>query len=389
MDGSAVPRRGRSAPAAFTVVGAGVIGLLTAHELADRGYPVTVLATEGRPGAYTGSTSSIAAAQFLPWVPPAHLESMRDGLQNLESIVSCGREFYGDLARRPGETGVMAVGNVELVGRDSWPAGLAASMRVTETRLDAPIELPSGGGPPVTVTERYCFDTFSIDAVKALAYLAHDAARKGVEFRRRTVTADDLRELPGVVVAATGDGAQRLTGDPDLEHFKGHVVTLRPHRGYLPDQILGADDLVVVPHENGTVRIGAPYYAPAGRSVPQRREAQDLLRRLPILLERVAHLAAGLRPDLLRHCDILYHSAGNRVGFRSGDIRIEVDSERPNVLHANGFIGVGWSVGPSYARIVADQALALHKEFAHAAPVYPAPVATSGSRRMPVSRLAE
>lgn len=343
----------------FTIIGAGVIGLLTAHVLRDRGCHVTIIAREGRPDAYTYSTSSVAVAQFLPWLPESHEATMLDSLGDLTTLVDSGRNFYSTLAIHPDITGVMPIRNVELVGAKGWLTGLPEAMRAERTTLD-PIVFPGPAGWIYEVDTCYTFDTFSIDTVRALHHLANDAARKGVAFRKRTVTMPELRELPGVVIVAAGDGAQQLTGDAEIEHFKGHTITIRPEPGYLPREALSAHDLIVMPRHDGTVRLGAPY-CPSASSVPESEEAAELTDRIRQLIAKTSHLVDGLRPDLLDHAEVLYHSAAHRVSFTTGNVRVRPDLRSPHILHANGFLGIGWSIGPAYAETIADHAMALTK----------------------------
>lgn len=345
----------------FTVVGAGVIGLLTARELARRGHRVRILAKEGRPGAYTSSTSAAAVGQFLPWLPEGHENDLpTEAVGGMDSLVDCGRKLYGEMAHNSRLTGVSAVRNVELLTeRGDWPAGLPAAMLVEATPLASPIGVPgpAESGSDLMVTRQYVFDTYSINTPKTLRFLASEAALGGVEFQRKDISPDELADIGGVVINAAGDGIKALTSQPGISYFKGHSITIKPERGYLPQQALSVDDLIIMPREDGTVIIGAPYYPPQGSTpIPQKNEAAELVRRIDLLCTRAHHLVAGLRPDLMARSKVLYHTAGYRVSFDETGIYVGPDSLARNVLHANGFIGIGWSAGPAYAKHIADQA---------------------------------
>jgi len=82
----------------FTVIGSGIIGLLSAHELARQGHKVKVISTEGQPDGTRGSTSVVAGAQFLPWLPDAHRESLTGDFDYREATET-PRAFYAELAK--------------------------------------------------------------------------------------------------------------------------------------------------------------------------------------------------------------------------------------------------------------------------------------------------
>jgi glycine/D-amino acid oxidase-like deaminating enzyme len=336
-----------------TVIGAGVIGLLTAHELADRGYRVAVVSKEGKPDERSMSASAAAVAQFLPWMPGKNCGEMHDVLSDLSSVVQTGKQFYTHLAQDPHKTGVMVVPNVELAGPKDWPSELAEAMSAEVTELEHTIELPGQHDETYLAEVEYRFDTFSFNTGKTLEYLADTAAAKGVRFHKRTMRSlREAAELDGVVIDASGDGARELTGNNDIEYIKGHCITLRPEDGYLPNEILSAFDLIMLPREDGTIRVGAP-----------RGEASDLLDRLAMFFHKAADRVHGLRPDLLDHCEILGPVSGYRVRHRSGGIWIDRNPVFPNILHANGFYCLGWSVGPAYAKHIADAAAAMAEPF--------------------------
>lgn len=345
----------------FTVLGSGVIGLLTAHELAEAGHRVKVISREGMPTMGTDSTSAIAIGQFLPFLPEGHTDTITgsDMAEDLKSVVEESRSYYDRLAKNPHETGVLGLRNLELVGESlTWPAGLAEAMHVTETELTPPIELTDTNGGLVTESQVYEFDTFSINARKTLAWLAEEARRKGISFDRQNLTPEDLNQLDGVIVNATGIGAKQLTGDQDIQHFKGHTFVLRPRtKEDYPTKAMSVDDLVIMPREDGTVIAGALYIESPDRAMPLESEAEELMRRLTELAEKTRHMIDGLRPTLFTAGESLVHSAGYRLVLESGGIRVAPDDRIRNLLHAYGFSGIGWSVGPVYAKKIAKQAL--------------------------------
>ena len=347
--------------ASFTVLGAGVIGLMTANELASQGHQVNVIAREGQPSMDTDSTSSNAIGQFLPFLPEDHASTVMQGeiIDELDKIVGVSREFYSRLATNPEETGVMPLRNIELVSDElGWPTGLAEAMNVESRVLRPEITLKGHEDRPLVVTEEYVFDTFSINARKAVAYLANLAKEKGVVFQNGSVKPEDLERLKGIVINSTGLGALELTGDQDIRHYKGHTFVIRPGKGRkAPTEAISVDDLIIMPREDGTVIAGALYLENPSRPVPEEKEATELLDRLTDMADKTAHLVDGLEPELFSKGDILVHSSGYRVVIDTGGVRVVPDKRLEHVLHAYGFSGIGWSVGPSFARKIADQAV--------------------------------
>ena len=347
----------------FSIVGSGVIGLLTAHELADQGHSVTVYSHEGQPTPNTDSTSAIAIGQFLPWLPEEHAKTVLGNLgRDIGEVVDESRTFFAELAKNPAETGVISIRNVELIN-DSlpWPEGLPAAMRVEEKPLQQAIGLTDPKGETVEYDKELDFDTFSINTRKTLTWLAATAAAKGVRFEQQHISPEQLHELDGVIINASGMGAKELTRSEDIHHYKGHTILLRPQPGQkVPTEAISVDDLIIMPREDGTVIAGALYRNNPNRPVPERDEAEELLNRLTELAERTGHMVDGLDKSLFEESNILLHSAGYRVVVEPSGIRVAPDEKTEHLLHAYGFSGIGWSVGPVFAKKIAAQAVEIH-----------------------------
>lgn len=353
--------------ARFTVIGSGVIGLLTAHALAEQGHDVTVLSREGKPSMGTDSTSAIAIGQFLPWVPEEHAEALLGDL-SLGEVTEVSRSFYEELAHNPHETGVMPVRNIEFVRSDiPWPAGLPEAMEATEQHLDEPVKFMDPSGDEVEFDTKLSFDTYSINTRKTVAYLADEAEKRGVKFEQRHISFDELEGLEGIVINASGMGAGKLDPSQIVKEYKGHTFILRPQEGHqAPTEALSVEDLIIVPREDGTVVCGALYIENPERPVPEEQEAQELLSRLGHLVGEADGHIAGLATDLLDNAVIVSHSAGYRVEVEGGGMRVQPDEVNSKLLHAYGFGGLGWSVGPHFAQKIAGMAQDMHKQLKEA-----------------------
>lgn len=347
----------------YSIIGSGVIGLLVAHELAQQQHNVRVYSHEGKPDADSSSTSINAIGQFLPWLPVSHAAGIMAEL-DLREIVSVSAAYYEKLAQNPHVTGVMAVENVELLATGaSWPADLPRAMQVRETRLDKPVMFPEPDGTELPMDISYHFDTYSINARRTIAYLAEQAELAGVSFERRSLKPEDIENLNGVIVNAAGTGAHEFDPSQEVANYKGHTIVLQPNDpASMPRQAISAEDLILMPREDGTIVCGALYRENPERPVPLEDEATELLGRLDKMIRATAGLVDGLQENLLDNCEILVHSAGYRVEASDGGIRIAPDESNSRLLHAYGFSGIGWSVGPHLAERIARQARVLHKQ---------------------------
>lgn len=347
--------------AQFTVIGSGVIGLLTAHALAKQGHNVTVLSSEGKPTLNTDSTSAVAIGQFLPWVPEAHADSLLGDL-SIGEVTEVSRGFYAELAQNPHETGVMPVRNIELVSSSSpWPAGLPEAMGASAEKLAEPINFPDPTGAEVPFDGTLTFDTFSINARKTVSYLAERAAQSGVKFEQRTLSAEELEGLEGIIINATGMGAGKFDRLQIVNQFKGHTFVVKPKEGHkLPREGFSIEDLIMLPREDGTAVCGALYIENPDRPIPEEKEAEELFDRLGQIFHKAAGLVDGLEPDFLDNVDILVHQAGYRVEVEGVGIRVAPDEANERLLHAYGFGGLGWSVGPHFAQKIATMAKGMH-----------------------------
>lgn len=347
----------------YTIVGSGVIGLMVAHELASEGHDVTVLSREGMPHAQSDLTSANAIGQFVPWVPEEHAENVLGGVK-LGEVTDFSRKFYEDLAAKPHETGVMPVHNKEIVdSKKHWSKDLQEAMRIEQEDLDEPILFPEPNGTTTPMDTLISFDTFSINTRKTLAYLAQRSANAGVKFTQRDLRHEDLAELDGIIINASGIGARDL--DPSrkeiIKEYKGHTFVIKPPEGKMPIEALSVEDLIFVPREDGTVVCGALYRENPERPLPEEDEAKELLERLGNVIEACAPLVEGLDPDLLEKSEVLLHSAGYRIEADGQGIVVAPDEKHQRLLHAYGFGGIGWSVGPHFAKKIAAEAKKLHE----------------------------
>ena len=269
-----------------SIVGAGVMGMSIAHELAVRGgYDVTIVAEQDA----LASVSSVAAAV---WFPYQSGES-----PSLVHWLRRARERFEDLAAADPTAGVdVREGTLveRVAGAQRW--WLDAIPRWREASAE---ELPSGALSgvraivPVISTAHY------------MAWLRRKCEGLGVKFVEGTVVS--LDELAGqtaadVVVVAAGIASGALLGDDTVFPIRGQIVRLANPglTNWTVDDDFPGGLTYVVPRRTDIVCGGV---AEAGswdvEISPETEEA--ILRRATSLVPELAGLpvvsrAAGLRP---------------------------------------------------------------------------------------------
>ncbi|HYD27203.1 FAD-dependent oxidoreductase [Brevundimonas sp.] len=308
------------------VIGAGVLGLCSAAELAGRGHAVTVI----DPG---GPNASSAAAGMLA---PA-LECLSDdSTPERAALLKRARDLWPTFAEAHGLT--LHRDGVDWRGSDI-PAAIArlAAMgfeaRATRAGLTSPedwrVEVAAGlkalaRAPGVTVIR------------SSVARLSADARRWRVE------SSDGRTWFAASVVLATGVAAP-ISGLPD--RVAAVVGAIEPWRGQLspvsappPPRALRTSGLYVVPAAGGVV-MGAT----------MERGRRDIV---PDMEEAAARVAAGLA---------LLGAEGEagppRVGIRGATpdgLPLAGAAEEPGLHLALAPFRNGWLLGPLVAAIVAD-----------------------------------
>ena len=308
------------------VIGAGVLGLCTAAELAARGHAVTVI-DPGGPNA-----SSIAAGMIAP-----ALESLLEDLvAEHAALMKRARDLWAAFAQTHG---------LKLLreGAD-WrgPDAEAAVARLQALGFDARLN-PSG----LTTSEDWRIEV--APALKALARMPGLAVVRGQvvrltgDARRWRVEAGDGRVwFSPTVVLATGVG-EPIAALPDS--VAAAVAAITPIRGQLtvvttasPPRVVRGPGVYAAPCEGGVV-IGATME-------PGRRDLE------PDPVEAARQVAAGLA--LL---GVTGEVGPTRVGIRGATadgLPLAGPSGEPGLHLALAPRRNGWLMGPLVAQIVAD-----------------------------------
>jgi len=308
------------------VIGAGVLGLCVATELAGRGHAVTVI-DPGGPNA-----SSIAAGMIAP------------ALESLLEAVSAERAALLKRARDLWPAFAEAHGPRLLREGADWrgPEAAAALDRLHALDFDGRAD-----GDGLTTADDWRIEV--APALKALArtpgltVVRGQVVRLAGDARRWRVQLDDGRVwFSPTVVLATGAGAP-IAGLPDA--LAARVAAITPIRGQLtfvaaeiPPRAIRGGGVYVAPCEGGVV-IGATME-------PGRRDLE------PDPIEAARQVSAGLG---------LLNAPGEpgptRVGIRGATadgLPLAGFSGEPGLYLALAPRRNGWLLGPLVGRVVAD-----------------------------------
>ncbi len=208
------------------VLGAGVVGLVTARELAGRGYRVTLYAQR----AARETTSVLAGALWLP--VGIEFGSTPDELRRKQRILSRARTAFGELDAD--RYGIEEIEVYEPAGSSTEEGLFEAGLIEEPVLIDAfPFASPTPAGR--------MFTTAYIHTPRFLDAMVEDLGRMGIEIvARRFASAGELQSLEEpVLVNCLALGSRELFNDGRMYAARGVLVHLTPqdlgycvHDGY-------------------------------------------------------------------------------------------------------------------------------------------------------------
>ncbi len=326
----------------ITVIGAGVIGLSCAYELAEAGHEVTVIADHG-PG---DTVSALAGALWFPYHAAGTEQVVERSLRRFVELAALGDtgadtatdDFTDDVPPVQMRTGVLHE-RLDTPDR-SWVAPLV------EVLGDDAVQPVDGGVRatlPMIMTSRY------------LAWLMDSCRMNGVAFQWRTVAS--LEELTGttdaVVIAGGLRGGDLLGGDDAVAPVRGQLMLVANGDGgedgpLLTDWVVDSDDpahmTYVFPREDEIV-VGGTSEPGSWDETPDQATAEAILARAEALVPELTELP------------IIGHGAGLRPARET--VRIEhVDGHDLPVIAAYGHGGAGvtlsWGTAERVVELVGE-----------------------------------
>lgn len=321
-------------PGRVAIVGAGVIGLSVALELAPLGYEITIF--HDRPLLET--TSTIAAGLIEPVAPPEAPDARQ---VVLDAFGYSFRSFAATVRSQPRE--VVMLRRItgyrrEAVEPPDW-ADVVDAYHLIDGR-----ELPSPFGWGET------FISFVVDPRAWVSWRAAQLTTAGVEFVHRHL--ESPTALVGdfdVIVNATGLYAADFVSDTGLYRTNGHVLTVpRPldfHEAIFdwdyPHDVVVFRYAIARAHEvvlGGTLE-DVPY--DAGEPALEEEIAQTIYDSVGELVPALADLPI----ETYKAC-----SRPSRAAPRLGVERIG----NTVLVHCYGTGGSGWTLGPGLARFAVE-----------------------------------
>jgi glycine/D-amino acid oxidase-like deaminating enzyme len=315
------------------VMGAGVLGLSAAWELARRGLSVAVVeAAHPGAGASGGLVGALAPHAPEGWTPTKALQ--------LEALLAA-EGFWAQVAAVGGvDPGFARVGRLQPIpdaaalaraearvaaARALW--GGRADMRLIRTAEVAGWRLPGDWALHDTLTAR-------IAPRRALVALAAALGAQGVAVANGTAPPAGA----AAVVWATGAAGLAAAGLGGPE--KGQAALLALDRRGAP--VVTAPGLYVVPHADGTVAVGSTSERDATDPIPDGR--------LDALLAR----ARALLPDLAA-APVIARWAGLRPRAATRQPVLGPWPGRPGHWLLNGGFKTGFALAPLLAALLADR----------------------------------
>lgn len=315
-----------------TIVGAGVLGLWQAFELARRGFPVTV--REAATADHAGASSRYAGAMLAPYCEAEAAEPIVEqlGLAAIERWIAA----YPGVSR----SGTLVVA----AARDHGELSRFARM----TRGHHTIDEPALRALEPDLADRFARGLYypaeaHLAPRPALAFLAGEIERLGGEIRYGAPVAEPLH-----MAAAAGEAVIDCRGLA----ARGALPTLRGVRGemaivHAPDVSLGRPvrllhprfSLYVVPWGERRYMIGATVIESEDTSPVTVRSALELL-----------GTAFALHPGFAEAA-VIELGAGIRPAFPDNVPRVVADGR---VIRVNGAYRHGFLLAPALAEAVAD-----------------------------------
>ncbi len=339
---------------AICVVGGGIIGLLTAYELARASQSVVVLdrGALGRESSWAGGG---ILSPLYPWRYP----------EPVTQLASWGQAYYPKLTRALRDAGTVdpewtPSGMLTLSPPDADRAIKWGELHGTSLQLVAGADL-NRLVPGLAVEEHGLWDpsVAQVRNPRLLAALQQVLKQMGVEIRENALVegfvteGGRLRALKTArgelhveqCVIAAGAWASELLRPTGLllpvHPVRGQMLLLRAQPGLLTHIVL-KDGRYLIPRRDGRVLVGSTV-----EEVGFDRSTTDVAR------QELLAAATGLMPELGR-CEVERHWAGLRPGSPEGVPYIGEHPEIRGLFVSTGHYRNGIVLGPASAHLVVD-----------------------------------
>ena len=325
-----------------SIIGGGVMGLMSAWRLAQVGYRITVYERHrcgaGASGAALGSLVPYPPhreGEEIPTLQRATLKKYPTFIQELEEASGhlCG---YRPLPRLM----LCMLSNHRQRAEKCRTLEPGVFEELPEQELEN--LLPGANFPPFGAF--ICRDTAVVDTSKTILALKQACLKSGVTVLENTLVEDVSPLLKeGKVLLVAGAWSEELC--PQLsalcpvDPVRGQVLRAR-YRGEL-NHMIRAGKLYIQPEEEGTILIGSTKEKVGLKSLPVKENFESLFAEAQAVLPR------------LKHDDVVATWSGLRPTSTTGSFFIGPVPEVTNLYAAVGFGGIGWCLAPWAGKEVA------------------------------------
>ena len=344
------------------IIGAGIMGLFTARELAQAGMKVCVLdqSAVGRESSWAGGG---ILSPLYPWRYPEPVQHLARWSQQAypELVETLLTDTGIDPERR--ESGLLVLGDSELVEAKAWAETYTTSMDILDNAQLRSLAPALAKKLADSVEQSLWFEQIGqVRNPSLLKALTKDVLQRGVEIREQT-RVDSLLiyegKIQGVdtssgkievdkVVACSGAWTHDLLQVTDLkvnvQPVKGQMLMYKASPELLKQIILNGDRYVI-PRRDGRILIGSTLEH-TGFDKSTSQQANDDLQ----------HAAKQIIPALADY-PIERHWAGLRPGTVDGIPYIYADKKVDGLFVNSGHFRNGVVLAPASARLTADLVL--------------------------------
>lgn len=344
------------------IIGAGIMGLLTARELAKAGLKVCVLdqSAVGRESSWAGGG---ILSPLYPWRYAKPVQRLAQWSQQYypELVASLYSDTGIDPERR--ESGLLVLDNNELALAQQWAQQYPMRLDTLDNKQLAELALSLSSELAANTEQALWFpDIGQIRNPSLLKSLNKDVLQRGVEIREQTQVKSLLisnGKITGVqtatgkieadnVIACSGAWTRELlqmTGATvDVQPVKGQMLMYKANPELLT-QIILHQDRYVIPRRDGRILVGSTLEFTGFDKSTSEQASEDI------------QTAAKKIIPALANFPVERHWAGLRPGTSEGIPYIYADEKVQGLFVNCGHYRNGVVLGPASARLIADLVL--------------------------------